>query len=119
MAKKKRRKKNNSRFALLPTFGLAASAFVKTKGQFASVGDHVMNMATGKWRIDAASIRNLCTDFVAQYTGFKAYQVGGGWSWPSAWTPIIAGMIGSKVMSKLGANRIIRQVPLIGKHVKF
>jgi len=119
MPRKKRRKKNNSRFAILPTFGFAASAFTKTEGQYASLGEYLINFATGTWALDANSIRNLCQDTVAQYTGFKPYAVGGGWSFPSAWLPIIAGNIGSKIMSKIGANRIIRQVPLIGKHVKF
>lgn len=57
----------------------------------------------------------------ARFTGYnyQSKQFDLMYAVTNGYLPIIAGALGSKAMTAIGANRMMRKVPLVGKYIKL
>lgn len=101
-AKKKWRRKDK-RVPLLPMAGLAVT--LMKPAELALAGDYEGALAeTG-----------------ARFTGYN-FQSGVFDLWYAVlngYAPVVAGAIASKVMTRLGVNRMMKKIPFAGKYIKL
>ena len=125
MARKRRyirkrgyRRKKDKRISLIGTAGAIGSIFVPRDGQM-SMGQWLMEWANGTRQFgQGEDINHFLADTVGQYTGFDWREGAVKWKIPWATVTIMTTGIASKVANKFG-GRYLRNVPLIGKYVKF
>lgn len=101
--KNKRRRRRDKRIPILTTAGLAI-AFSRP----------IENAIAGNYMGALAEVGSRFTGY-----NFQSQQFDIMYALKNGYLPIFMGAIGSKVATKLGANRALKQVPLIGKYVKL
>jgi hypothetical protein len=104
MARKNRkRRRRDTRIPILTTAGLGI-AFSRP----------IENAIAGNYMGALAEVGSRFTgyNFQSQQFDFKYALMNG-------YLPIIMGAIGSKVATKLGVNRALKKIPMIGKWVKL
>lgn len=103
MAKKRKRRKKDNRVPLLTIAGLAAA--VANPIQQAIEGDYEAAIAEAGARFTGYNYQSKVFDL--KYAFMNAYL------------PIILGAVGSKVATKIGVNRALRKVPMVGNLIKL
>jgi len=100
---KKRWRRRDNRVPLLPMAGLAVS--LMKPAELALAGDYEAALAeTG-----------------ARFTGYN-FQSGVFDAWyaiQNGYLPVIAGAIASKVMTRIGVNRMMKKIPFVGRYIKL
>ena len=103
MAKKKKRRAKDKRVPILTIAGLGAA--VANPIQKAIDGDYEGALAEVGARFTGYNYQSKTFDL--KYAAMNGYL------------PIVLGALGSKVATKLGVNRALKKVPLIGKYIKL
>ena len=104
MAKrKKKRRSRDKRMSVLTMAGL-----------FAAFSRPISNALAGNYEGALAEIGSRFTGYNFQSRVFD-------WRYAlmNGYLPIIAGVLGSKVATKLGINRAIKNIPYAGKYIKL
>jgi hypothetical protein len=111
-----RRGFKSKRIPLLPLIGVAGTTLIPALfggGDYAGAINAAQTGGIGegvKEFIDVLSI---------QTTGYKPSD-GSNWGWTkptTTWTTIILSMLGHYAMNKLGVNRSIAKIPMVGKYI--
>jgi len=111
------RRRNNKKIAILPTFGAIISMGTSRDNSKGNLLWHIMKLASGERAITYNNIMYLMDDTLAQYGGYS--MLSKNWKFPRAIIPPLVGVVASKVASKVGLNRVLSGIPIIGKHIKF
>ena len=101
--KRRARPKKDKRIPILPLAGIAVS--VAKPIEKAIAGDYEGALA----------------ELSARFTGYNPQSQVFDWKYAllNGYVPVIAGALGSKLATKVGANRAISKVPMIGKYIKL
>lgn len=101
--KKRKRRSRDTRFSILTMAGLAA-AFSRP----------FHNAVQGNYEGAIAEIGSRFTGYNFQSGIFDIkYAIMNGY------VPIVLGALGSKVATRLGVNRSLKKVPVVGKYIKL
>lgn len=106
--KKKRRRRKNKSVSILTVGGLLSNVFKQAYAGSSMFQD-----------IQAGDIQKLMYNFREVFLGIDAngrFQLN--WVMDTYSRPLI-GFVASKILTKLGVNREMKKLPLIGKYVKF
>jgi len=104
LAKKNKKKaKKDKRVPVLPLLGLGAA--VAKPIQQAIAGDY------------EEAIAELGARFVGYNYQSRVFDLK--YAFMNCWLPIILGAVGSKVATKLGVNRSVAKIPMLGKYIKL
>ena len=77
--------------------------------------------APARMLIETGNIEAFAAEVGARYTGYN-YQSGQfdlRYALMNGWAPFIAGVAGHMVASKLGVNRYLGRIPMIGKYISL
>ena len=103
MTKKKKRRSKDNRVPVLTLLGLGAA--VANPVQQAIDGDYEAAIAEAGARFTGYNFQSKVFDL--KYAFMNCYL------------PIILGALGSKAMTKLGVNRAMKKIPMLGKYIKL
>ena len=103
MAKKKKRRKKDNRVPILTIAGVGAA--VAKPIQLAAEGD----------------IEGGLAELGARFTGYnyQSKQFDLKYALMNGYLPIVLGAIGSKVATKIGVNRAMKKIPMVGNYIKL
>lgn len=101
--KKRARPKKDKRMPILTLAGIGAA-----------VSKPIQNAIEGDYE-------GALAELGARFTGYNYQSKTFDWKYAAmnGYIPIIAGAIGSKIATKVGANRAIAKIPMIGKYIKL
>ncbi len=101
--KKKKRRKKDNRVPILTLLGIGAA-----------VAKPIQQAIDGEYEAAIAEAG-------ARFTGYnyqsKVFDLK--YAFMNCWLPIIVGAVGSKVATKLGVNRAMKKIPMVGKYIKL
>jgi len=103
LTKKKKRRSKDNRVPVLTLLGLGAA--VANPVQQAIDGDYEAAIAEAGARFTGYNFQSKVFDL--KYAFMNCYL------------PIILGALGSKAMTKLGVNRAMKKIPMLGKYIKL
>ena len=100
--KKSSRRKKSHTIAVLPLLGLGATAIPSVRLAIEGKYEDALNTLIGN------------------FTGYSVWDGQFHWDWlAKGWAPVIAGVGGHFVANKVGLNRNIRKIPMVGKYISL
>ena len=101
--KKKTRRKKDKRFPILALGGVAVA-----------LSRPIQNAINGDYE-------GALAELGSRFTGYNYQSQVFDWRYAlmNGYLPIVAGAVGSKLATKIGANRAISKIPFVGKYVKL
>jgi len=110
---KSRHRKKDRTIAILPIAGLAYSVLLKPHPWASSTDTPLEKLKNG--RIDKF-VQDLVTQAVSMTPDMKTFDwnIGIGF-----WAPILGGFVGHMVMNRIGVNKQVHKIPLLGKYISF
>lgn len=113
-----RRHLASKRIPLLPIVGVAGTTLIPAL--FGGGGfDGAINIAQSKGI--GEGVKEFIDVLSIQTTGYKPSD-GSNWGWTrptSTWTTIILSMLGHYAANKLGVNRTLAKIPMVGKYISL
>lgn len=103
------------KLSIIKTVGAVGSLFAPRQG-YTSIGQSLLNLIQGTWRLDENSLRETARNGIAQYTGFDIND--GSFGLPTGTLVLIASGIASSVANRFGRNSF-EGIPIIGKKLRW
>ena len=116
--RKKKRRRKDRRISLIGTAGAVGSMFVPRTPDAMSMGQWLKEWLTQEREFKPEDMNDFLADTVGQYTGFDWRENKARWSVPWATVTIIATGFAARIANKYG-GKYLKNLPLVGKHIKF
>lgn len=114
MTKKNKKKKPKRKFSILCGLGLAAGVTTSFSRDRTPIAHTIYNGITNPaWGLD-----NTGADIMLQTLGYDP-RGEGSWHIPTFTVALIGSALASRILGKLGVNRVFEGLPWIGKKIKF
>lgn len=112
----RRRGGKDRRFSIIGTIGAVGSLFVPRDSSHRSLGQWIMDFASGREKDVAGKMEYILSDTLAQYVGYSFKD--GSWGVPMATVTLIGSGIAASVAGRFG-NKHIKKLPVVGRYIKM
>lgn len=111
-----RRRISSKRIPILPVLGVVGTTFLPALfggGDYSGAINVAQSKGIGEGLKEFVDVMSI------QTTGYKPSD-GSNWGWTkptTTWTTILLTILGHYAMNKLGVNRSIAKIPMVGKYI--